>query len=127
MPRQRQETLHNRPEVKDFRKNLRSNLTPAEAVLWKMLKKSNLSGRKFRRQHSVGHYVLDFYCPAERLAIELDGEYHFDALAQIHDMKRRRYLIDQGIKTLRFENKVVFEEPAYLLNLIEIAFGWWEK
>ena len=58
---------------KTKRKKLRNNLTPAEAALWNLLKNSQLEGRKFRRQHSVGFYILDFYCPSERMAIELDG------------------------------------------------------
>src|SRR5215470_7411657 len=63
---------HNRPYIQDRRTNLRRRLTPAEATLWKALQSSKLDGRKFRRQHSVGNYILDFYCDSERLAIELD-------------------------------------------------------
>jgi very-short-patch-repair endonuclease len=69
MPRQ----VNNRPELKQIRRELRHNLTPAEATLWRCLQNKQLAGRKFRRQHSVGSYVLDFYCPSEMLAIELDG------------------------------------------------------
>src|SRR2546423_2273120 len=71
-----EDKIHNMPERKEFRIRLRKNLTSAEATMWKILKSSKFEGRKFRRQHSVGKYVLDFYCPAERLAIELDGEAH---------------------------------------------------
>ena len=122
-----EEKLHNLPKLKGFRKNLRRNLTPAEATLWKMLKGSNLQGRKFRCQHSVGRYILDFYCPTERLAVELDGEGHYNALTQIHDTERRWFLQSQGIKVIRFENKFVFEEPAILLERIESHFGWWQQ
>src|SRR5438552_12976957 len=59
------------------RRELRSGLTPAEAKLWKCLQRSQLSDKKFRRQHSVGPYILDFYCPECCLAIELDGAGHF--------------------------------------------------
>ena len=69
--------IHNRPEYKDRRLSLRKKLTAAEATLWNLLKNKQLDGRKFRRQHSVGKYVLDFYCASEHLAIELDGEHHF--------------------------------------------------
>lgn len=68
--------IHNRKVLKQKRKKLRNNLTPGEASLWKFLQKSQLEGRKFRRQHSVGNYILDFYCPGEKINIELDGEYH---------------------------------------------------
>src|SRR4051812_15713439 len=64
--------LHTRRSLKPRRRKLRRSLTPAEASLWRALKNSQLSGRKFRRQHSVGKYVLDFYCVEEWLAIELD-------------------------------------------------------
>jgi very-short-patch-repair endonuclease len=57
-----------------------ADLTTAEAVLWKNLQGSRLDGKKFRRQHSVGKYVLDFYCPECRLAVELDGEAHFTSI-----------------------------------------------
>ncbi|MEQ1603900.1 MAG: DUF559 domain-containing protein [Pyrinomonadaceae bacterium] len=127
MPRLSDERLHNQKRVKDFRRKLRRELTSAEAALWKLLKNSRLEGRKFRRQHSVGNYVLDFYCPAERLAVELDGEVHFDALAEVHDAKRRRFLIDNGIKVIRFENRLVFEETNYVLERIVERFGWWKQ
>src|SRR6476469_8592053 len=107
MPRPLTTKTHNLPEKEQFRRRLRSRLTPAEASLWSMLKNSKIDGRKFRRQHSVGPYVLDFYCPQEHLAVEMDGEGHYGALAQLHDRKRRRYLNEQGIKVLRFENEFV--------------------
>jgi hypothetical protein len=79
-------------------------LTPAEASLWKALKNSQLGGRKFRRQHSVGKYVLDFYCVEEWLAIELDGEVHRSEEARAYDIERTRFLRDEGIVVIRFEN-----------------------
>ena len=124
MPRQLTDKIHNLPEKEEFRRKLRKRLTPAEAELWSMLKNSKIDGRKFRRQHSVGPYILDFYCPAEHLAIEMDGEGHFGALAQLHDRKRRLYLNQQGIKVLRFENEFVFQDPVRLLEVIRGAFGW---
>jgi len=64
-------SLHNLKHLKQTRKNLRNALTPAEATLWKYIQNSKVEGKKFRRQHSVGNYILDFYCPSEKLAIEL--------------------------------------------------------
>ena len=64
--------LHNLPAKKQQRRELRSHLTPEEAFLWSHLQQRKLSGRKFRRQHSIGPYILDFYCPAEKLAVELE-------------------------------------------------------
>ncbi|MGI8788731.1 MAG: endonuclease domain-containing protein [Pyrinomonadaceae bacterium] len=116
--------IHNLPHLKKFRKDLRNNLTPAEAKFWKIVQSKNFEGRKFRRQHSVGNYILDFYCPSEKLAIELDGEIHFTDTARDYDRKRRLYLESCGIKVLRFENKLVFEELEWVLGVIKSNFEW---
>ena len=62
--------IHNREYLKIFRRDLRNAGTPAEATLWKQLRNSQLDGKKFRRQHSIGPYIVDFFCPEARLAIE---------------------------------------------------------
>jgi very-short-patch-repair endonuclease len=99
--------LHNRPALLERRRTLRRSLTPAEAILWTHLQRSQLDGVKFRREHSVGRYVLDFYCPAHRLAIELDGAAHDHEAAQARDADRERFLVAHGIRVLRFENRDV--------------------
>ena len=114
----------NLPYLKTFRKELRNNATPAEATLWTMLSKKQLEGRKFRRQHSIGNYIVDFYCPSERLAIELDGEGHNDVVQAQYDHERDLFLKSFGVKVLRFENKVVFDHPEGLLENVKQAFGW---
>ena len=119
--------INNLPHLKTFRKTLRKNLTPAEATLWKSLKSSKLEGRKFRRQHSVGNYILDFYCPSERLAVELDGEVHFNERAMEYDYERKLFLNSFAIKVIRFENRLVFEELEYVLHRIVSNFGWQNK
>ena len=91
-----------------------------------IVKKGQLEGRKFRRQHSVGSYVLDFYCPAEKLGIELDGEVHFNERAIEHDRERRLFLEYFGIRVLRFENRAVFDEPELVVETIYRNFGWKE-
>ncbi|MEL6536768.1 MAG: DUF559 domain-containing protein, partial [Bacteroidota bacterium] len=68
--------LHNRKYLKERRQALRNNLTSAEATLWIFLKGRQLEGKKFRRQPSIGNYIVDFYCPEEQLVIELDGGLH---------------------------------------------------
>ena len=83
--------IHNRKELENLRKTLRKNLTPAEATLWSLIRGKQLDGRKFRRQHSVDKYVLDFYCASEKLAIELDGEPHFTDEGIKRDDKRTEY------------------------------------
>jgi very-short-patch-repair endonuclease len=123
---ERDERPNNRRYLQTIRTKLRRRLTPAEASLWKALKGSQLEGRKFRRQHSVGDYVLDFYCPEERLAIELDGEVHRSDNAKEYDAIRREFLETHGIKVLRFENFLVFEEREFVLNTVQHFFGWWK-
>jgi very-short-patch-repair endonuclease len=115
--------LHNKSELKEYRKNLRNNLTPAEALLWKALKGKQLEGRKFRRQHSIGNYIIDFYCPSEKLAIELDGQPHFTIHGATKDKKRTAFLNKNGIRVLRFENKLVWELPNMVLERIKEEFG----
>ena len=114
---------NNLPCLKSFRKKLRNNLTPAEAVLWRMLKDKKLDGKKFRRQHSIGKYVLDFYCPSEKLAIEFDGQGHFEGPQCQYDEKRDLFIKNYGIKILRFENKLIFESPEKILEKIKFNFA----
>jgi len=114
--------LHNRKRLKQFRKNLRNNLTPAEAKLWKVIQRSQLEGRKFRRQHSIGNFIVDFYCPQEKLAIELDGQGHFTVSGSESDCKRDQYLKNLNITVLRFENKKVFENIELVLEEIKMNF-----
>ena len=123
----RNDRPNTRPYLKTFRTELRKNLTPAEASLWKVLKRSQLEGRKFRRQHSIGNYILDFYCPAERLAVELDGQVHKSERAELYDHERKLFLNYYGILVLRFENFLVFDELEYVLGNIRYWFGWWER
>ena len=84
--------IHSLPELRTSRTELRTRLTPAEAAFWNLVKNSKLDGRKFRRQHSVGKYILDFYCPSERLGIELDGHIHFNKKAERYDYERKLFL-----------------------------------
>lgn len=114
--------LNNLNYLKTNRKRLRNNLTPAEASLWKLLQGSKLGGRKFRRQHSVGNYILDFYCPSEKIAVELDGAGHYTEEGIKKDELRTKFLNEVGIKVLRFENKLVFEKTEWVLE--EICRGF---
>jgi very-short-patch-repair endonuclease len=114
--------IHNIERLKDNRKSLRNSLTPAEAKLWSLISNSRLSGRKFRRQHSVGPYILDFYCPAERLCIELDGNVHFMDKGYERDEARTEFLKAMNIKVIRFENKDVFENTEGVLEEIRKQF-----
>ena len=115
--------FNNRRELKGLRKELRNNATTAEAALWTCLKSSQLDGRKFRRQHSFGDSIIvDFYCPGERLVVELDGAHHFDPVGMGNDMLRDEFLGEQGIRVLRFENKEVFDDMERVLEAIKQGF-----
>jgi very-short-patch-repair endonuclease len=114
--------LHNRPQQKARRKGLRNHATPAERVLWNYLKGSALKGRKFRRQHGIGPYIVDFYCPAERLVVELDGSVHADPLRAAYDAERQQAIEALGIRVVRFENREVVEQPDLVVAAIASCF-----
>src|SRR3954466_16268381 len=86
-----------RPNLIDRRKNLRNESTPAEAVLWRHLKNRQIHGKKFRRQFSIGPYIVDFFCPECRLICELDGSPHFDFDGMEYESRRREYLENLGL------------------------------
>ncbi len=112
----------NKSELKSVRKDLRNMGTSAEATLWKLIKGKQIDGLKFRRQHSVGPYILDFYCPQFRLGIELDGEVHSTSVAMDYADTRARFLINEkDIWVIRFENRVVFENPSQIVEEIREA------
>jgi very-short-patch-repair endonuclease len=115
------ERFNNLPRYKRVRRALRNEGTAAEAVLWRHLQRRQLGGRRFRRQHSVGPYVLDFYCPEGRLAVELDGAVHLDPARRAHDAAREEDLARVGIRVARFENRLVFEDIEGVLAEIEAA------
>ena len=109
---------------KELRNQLRQHSTSSEAVLWKLLKGKNIKGLKFRRQHSVGPYILDFYCPYLNLCIELDGAVHTNT--KEYDEQRTYYLERvANIQVIRFENKIVFQNPESILMSIEQV--WHER
>jgi very-short-patch-repair endonuclease len=110
--------LFNRRGLKYFRSSLRNRSTSAEAVLWEIIKSKQLDGRKFRRQYSIGSYIVDFCCPSEKLIIELDGDPHGEYHKIEEDEIRDKYLEGLGFNVLRFENRFVFQEPEYLKNEI---------
>ena len=115
--------INNRPELKPFRKELRNHSTSAEATLWTYLQKSQLENRKFRRQHSLGNFIADFYSPAEKLVVELDGEQHYHEPGMERDRIKENYLRSIGIRVVRFENKWVFEDINWVLEKIRASFN----
>lgn len=95
-------TLLNKPKLKSRRIKLRKRSTDAERKLWSKLRARQLDGFKFYRQFSAGPYILDFYCPACRLAVELDGGQHTEEMKILYDEKRTEYLNKNNIRVMRF-------------------------
>lgn len=104
------------------RKELRKSETDTERLLWKYLRNKRFYGIKFLRQYSVGPYILDFYCPDARLAIELDGGGHTEADQKDYDKQRTNYLRDKDIKVIRFWNNDVLKNTEAVLEEIRKAF-----
>lgn len=110
--------LFNLTKQKVKRQALRNNATPAEKKLWFYLRKSQLHNYKFRRQHGIGPFIVDFYCPEAKLAVELDGGVHFTDEAYAYDMERDKFLRENEIETLRFKNEEVFKDIESVLQTI---------
>jgi very-short-patch-repair endonuclease len=111
-------TLINRSKQTLTRKYLRNNSTEAEQLLWSKLKGSQVLDFKFRRQQGVGSYILDFYCPEARLAIEIDGETHVRPDEIEYDKTRQHEIEELGIHFLRFTNRDVYNNLSGVLLMI---------
>lgn len=110
--------IHNLVNKKDVRKKLRRSATPQEVILWSRIKNKQL-GRKFRRQHSIGQYIVDFYCSEKKLVIELDGSQHIEKQKDYDDM-RSKYLENLGFTVLRFwDNEVNKNIEGVLLKILD--------
>ncbi len=110
--------LHNYKILKPIRRELRHNLTKAEVLLWMQLKNSQL-GFKFRRQHSIKNYVVDFFCPTVDLVIELDGETHGEESRIIRDREMEEFLKNKGFTIIRFTNEQLFSNLGYAVSEIK--------
>ena len=108
----------NHPATKEYRQLLRRTETPMERKLWRYLQNRQIDGYKFRQQHGFGPYVLDFYCPALRLCIELDGEVHDIKSIHEKDIDRTEFLNNNRIKVLRFRNEEVEKGINSVINII---------
>jgi len=107
-------------EIEETARHLRKQLTPAEATLWQALRSRQLSGLKFRCQHPVGRFIVDFYCPSHKLVIEVDGDIHNQQ--QAYDRARTDELQVFGYCVLRFTNEEVMNNLSNVLSRIaEVA------
>ncbi len=116
------EIIPYRPELVERAKELRKNLTPAEALLWKYLKRKQINGFDFDRQKPIDRYIVDFYCKILKLAIEIDGQSHDFKIE--YDVKRQKRLESFGIKVIRFTEKEVLHDLDNVLTEIEY---WTQK
>ncbi len=105
------------PSHKYLRQKLRREMTPAERLVWNHIR-ANALGVSFRRQHSIGPYIADFYCSALHLAIEIDGDPHFLEEGQVRDKVRDAYFAEHGIRTLRFTNNDIYENFEAVLEML---------
>ncbi len=99
-------------------KALRRNQTPAEELLWKILRSHKLDGLKFRRQHPLSWFIADFYCHELKLIIELDGGIHELEEVKAYDIIREEKLRALGLTVIRFKNEQVYTEPEVILNSV---------
>lgn len=118
----RKNQLHSLPNLRKERSLLRSNMTPAEDEVWRLLRKNKLDGKKIRRQHSIGNHIVDFYYASEKLVIEVDGSVHDTVEAIANDKVRDETRQLLGYKVLRIRIDEVFEGPKLVLNKITAAF-----
>jgi very-short-patch-repair endonuclease len=112
--------IHNLTDKKSLRQRLRHNATPSGKLLWRTLKNSGVVA-KFRRQHGIGPYLLDFYCPEHKLAIEIQGGVHNDILRSAYDSERQSWLENHGIRVLRFEDRELLEVFESVVGVIRTA------
>jgi very-short-patch-repair endonuclease len=115
--------VHAPPQIRSHAREMRKEPTRAEDRLWSWLRDRRFGNYKFRRQHPVGDYILDFYCAELKIAIELDGVVHeVDCVAE-HDKRRTRYLERQGIMIVRLENEQMRIEPDIVSDTIQWAIN----
>ena len=103
------------PVTHQYARENRHSPTEAEKILWTLLRDRRFQGKKFRRQHTISSFILDFYCHERKLAIELDGNYHTDVVVKDHDRTRTALLNEVGITVLRFWNAEVINDPLKVL------------
>ena len=108
----------NKSTEKAKRRRLRTDSPTAETKIWSSLRRKNVFGYKFRRQYSVGPYVIDFYCPALKLAVEIDGDSHFIGDAVEDDKRRQAFIESFGIRFLRFTNRDIYDNLEGVLEAI---------
>ena len=108
-----------RKTLKEPARSLRANMTDAEQVLWHRIRRKQIQNVHFYRQKPLLAFIVDFYCPAAKLVIELDGGQHFEAEHQAKDQDRDAVLANLGLRVLRFDNRQVLLETDAVLAVID--------
>ena len=111
--------IFNQEETKKRRQELRKNSTNAERLLWSKLKNKQMGGYKFSRQYGIGYYIADFYCPALKLVIEVDGGQHYSEEGMMHDKQREEFLKGMAIRLIRFNNLDVLKNIEGVFESIQ--------
>jgi very-short-patch-repair endonuclease len=105
-------------QLKANSRTLRTNMTDAEQKLWYYLRRKQIQGVQFYRQKPILNFIVDFYCPAAKLVIELDGSQHTEINHQLKDQRREGLLAELGLAVLRFDNRQVLSEMDGVLAVI---------
>lgn len=108
-------------KTKQLAREMRKNPTPAEEVLWRRIRKRQILGYKFRRQHTIGKFIVDFFCADAALVIEVDGLIHDEQ--EEYDRDREIYLESLGLRVLRFRNEHVLQQIDGVLERIGEALS----
>ena len=109
--------------LKEPARSLRANMTDAEQLLWQRIRRKQLRNVQFYRQKPLLSFIVDFYCPAAKLVIELDGGQHYEEAHQIKDRLRDEALGRIGLRVLRFDNRQVLLETESVLAVIDDVVG----
>lgn len=105
--RHRQRTQQGLRKALSLKRRLRTELTPAEKLIWTKLRSKQCHLFKFRRQHAIGPFIVDFFCPEQLLVVEIDGDVHAEKTQRTKDLQRERYLRSLGLQIIRYTNHEV--------------------
>lgn len=111
--------IYNLQRTKQLRRRLRNAPTKTEYLLWQRLRRRQVGGLKFRRQHGIRSFVVDFYCPQIKLAVEIDGGVHDYVQQQEHDTRRQEYLTALGIHMIRFTDIEILNDINRVIEILE--------
>ena len=112
--------VYNKQDLKERRKTLRKNQTPAERKLWNSLRNKQIYDFKFYRQFSIDYYIADFYCPESKLVIEIDGSQHNRKYEKDYDQVRTELMENLNIRVIRFSNDKVMNNFQKVIDQIKI-------